>query len=312
MTYHHVSVMPVQAVDHLNCRPGKIYVDCTLGGAGHTRRILEKIIPKGLLIGIDQDKDAIKHAEIALKPFESNVRLFHDNYSNLGSIIARLGIPAVDGILLDLGLSLHQLENSGRGFSFKKNEPLDMRMNTDIKITARDIVNNSDENDLAKIFKEYGEERMARRIARQIVSTRKNQPVLTSRQLSDIAIHAYPSKQSGNRKIHPATRIFMALRIAVNSELERLEHFMSGVADMLNPEGRLCVVSFHSLEDRIVKKNIKEFEKECTCPPGFPKCVCNKQKVMRAITKKPVTPDEQEITDNPMSRSAKLRIAEKL
>ena len=153
MTYHHVSVMPVQAVDYLNCRPGKIYVDCTLGGAGHARRILEKIIPEGLLIGIDQDKDAIKHAEIALKSFESNVRLFHDNYSNLGSIIARLGIPAVDGILLDLGLSLHQLENSGRGFSFKKNEPLDMRMNTDLSPTASDIINTSDEKAVTKIFK---------------------------------------------------------------------------------------------------------------------------------------------------------------
>jgi len=312
MQYNHVSVMPAEAVDYLNCRPGKIYVDGTLGGAGHARRILEKILPEGRLIGIDQDKDAIRHAEIALKPFVSNVRLFHDSYSNLEDIIAGLGIPAVDGILLDLGLSLHQLESSGRGFSFKNNEPLDMRMNTDLKITASDIVNTSDENDLAKIFKEYGEERMAGRIARQIVSTRKTKPVLTSRQLSDIAIHAYPAKKSGSHRIHPATRIFMALRIAVNSELERLERFISGVPDMLNPEGRLCVISFHSLEDRIVKRNIKEFEKECICPPGFPKCVCNKQRVMKAITKKPVTPNEQEVADNPMSRSAKLRIAEKL
>lgn len=312
MQYHHVSVMPVQAVEYLNCRPGKIYADCTLGGAGHAQRILEQITPDGLLIGIDQDKDAIKNAENVLQPFESNVRLFHDNYSNLGNIIARLGIPAVDGILLDLGLSLHQLENSGRGFSFNKNEPLDMRMNTDSKSTASEIVNTSDEKDLAKIFKEYGEERMARRIARQIVSTRKNKPVLTSRQLSDIVIKAYPTKKTGHHRIHPATRIFMALRIAVNRELDRLEHFMSGVADMLNPGGRLCVLSFHSLEDRIVKKNIKEFEKECICPPDFPKCVCNKQKLLTPITKKPMTPEEKEVISNPMSRSAKLRVAERL
>ena len=312
MHYRHVSVMPEKAVEYLNCRPGKTYADCTLGGAGHSRRILEKIVPKGLLIGIDQDKDAIKNAKKILKPFEANVRLFHDNYANLGSILSELEISAVDGILLDLGLSLHQLENSGRGFSFNKNEPLDMRMDIDSDTTAKDIVNTTDEKSLARIFKTYGEERMARRIARQIVSTRKHKPVLTSRQLSDIVISAYSKKGAGHHRIHPATRVFMALRIAVNRELERLENFMAGVADILNPEGRLCVLSFHSLEDRIVKKNIAMLEKECICPPDFPKCVCNKQKLVKSVTKKPLTPEKEEILINPMSRSAKLRVAEKL
>ncbi|MBW2217881.1 MAG: 16S rRNA (cytosine(1402)-N(4))-methyltransferase RsmH, partial [Deltaproteobacteria bacterium] len=231
---------------------------------------------------------------------------------NLGSILSELEISAVDGILLDLGLSLHQLENSGRGFSFNKNEPLDMRMDIDSDTTAKDIVNTTDEKSLARIFKTYGEERMARRIARQIVSTRKHKPVLTSRQLSDIVISAYSKKGAGHHRIHPATRVFMALRIAVNRELERLENFMAGVSDILNPEGRLCVLSFHSLEDRIVKKNIKALEKECICPPDFPKCVCNKQKLVKSVTRKPLTPEKEEILINPMSRSAKLRVAEKL
>lgn len=312
MNYHHVSVMPDKTVGYLNCRPDKIYADCTLGGSGHALRILEKILPDGLLIGIDQDKDAIENAKKKLKPFESNIHLFHDSYTNLGNIISGLGLPAVDGILLDLGLSLHQLENSGRGFSFNKNEPLDMRMNTDSAITAKDIVNTADEKSLAKIFKTYGEERLARRIARHIVSTREKTPIETSRQLSEIVTRAFPKKGSPRHRIHPATRVFMAIRIAVNNELERLERFMAGVAGLLNPGGRLCVLSFHSLEDRIVKTQIRHFEKGCICPPDFPQCVCNKETLMTSVTRKPVGPDRKELMANPMARSAKLRVAEKL
>ena len=312
MQYNHIPAMPVEVAAYLNCRPGKIYVDCTLGGCGHAMEICRKIVPDGLLIGIDQDMDAIKNAEEKLKPYESSVRLFHDNFINLKTILSHLNITSADGILLDLGLSLYQLESSGRGFSFKRNEPLDMRMNIQSGITAEEIINKSSEESLRKIFSDYGEERRAKQIARKIVKIRNDKPIKTSVQLAGIVVGPAKKGKSAYQKIHPATRVFMALRIAVNRELERLESFMENVVDYLNPGGRLCVLSFHSLEDRIVKHRIKALEKGCICPPQFPKCVCNKKSVLRSLTKKVIRPTKEEILKNPMARSTRLRAAEKL
>lgn len=312
MQYNHIPAMPVEVAAYLNCKPGKIYVDCTLGGCGHAMEICRKIVPDGLLIGIDQDMDAIKNAEEKLKPYESSVRLFNDNFINLKTILSHLNITSADGILLDLGLSLYQLESSGRGFSFKRNEPLDMRMNIQSNITAEEIINKSSEESLRKIFSDYGEERRAKQIARKIVKIRNDKPIKTSVQLAGIVVGPAKKGKSAYQKIHPATRVFMALRIAVNRELERLESFMENVVDYLNPGGRLCVLSFHSLEDRIVKHRIKALEKGCICPPQFPKCVCNKKSVLRSLTKKVIRPTKEEILKNPMARSTRLRAAEKL
>jgi 16S rRNA (cytosine1402-N4)-methyltransferase len=312
MQYNHIPAMPVEVAYYLNCMPGKVYVDCTLGGCGHAIGICKKIIPGGLFIGIDQDMDAIKNAKERLKPYERSVRLFNDNFTNLKTILSHLNITSADGILLDLGLSLYQLESSGRGFSFKRNEPLDMRMNTQSGITAEEIINKSSEDSLRKIFSDYGEERRAKQIARKIVKTRKDKPIKTSKQLAGIVVGPAKKGKSAYQRIHPATRVFMALRIAVNRELERLESFMENVADYLNPGGRLCVLSFHSLEDRIVKRKIKTLEKGCICPPQFPKCVCNKKSVLRSLTKKVIRPTKEEIERNPMARSARLRAAEKI
>ena len=312
MQYNHIPAMPVEVALYLNCSPGKVYVDCTIGGCGHAIEICRKIIPDGMLIGIDQDIDAIKNAKRKLKPYEHSVRLFNENFTNLKTILSHLNITSVDGILLDLGLSLYQLEESGRGFSFKRNEPLDMRMDIKSDITAEQIINKASEKSLIKIFSDYGEDRRAKQIARKIVKIRKGEPIKKSKQLAGIVAGPARQGKSGYQKIHPATRIFMALRIAVNRELERLELFMENVADYLNPGGRLCVLSFHSLEDRIVKHKIRALEKGCTCPPQFPKCVCNKKSVLRSLTKKVLRPTKNEIAGNPMARSARLRAAEKI
>ena len=312
MQYNHIPAMPVEVACYLNCSPGKVYVDCTLGGCGHAMEICRKIVPDGLLIGIDQDMDAIKNAKRKLRPYERSVRLFNENYTNLKTILSHLNITSADGILLDLGLSLYQLESSGRGFSFKTNEPLDMRMNIKSDITAEQIINKASEESLRNIFSEYGEERRAKQIAQKILKIRKDKPIKTTGQLAGIVIGSVKKGKFAHQRIHPATRVFMALRIAVNRELERLESFMENVADYLNPGGRLCVLSFHSLEDRIVKHRIKALEKGCTCPPRFPKCVCNKKSVLRSLTKKVIRPTKEEIAKNPMARSARLRAAEKI
>ncbi|QTA84052.1 Ribosomal RNA small subunit methyltransferase H [Desulfonema magnum] len=311
MPYCHVPVMLNEVVHYLNCEPGKIYVDCTLGGSGHSRAILEKIMPDGLLIGIDQDEAAINNAKKNLKLYEKNIRLFHCNFIHISDILSELGVHAADGILLDLGVSFHQISSSGRGFSFQKDEPLDMRMGTETTTTkAEDLVNGLKAADLEKIFKEYGEERWSKRIAKKIVTVRKNKKIRSSRELSQIVCEAVPK---GNKeKIHPATRVFMALRIAVNKELECLNSFMEAAPALLKPGGRLCILSFHSLEDRIVKHAMKAMEKGCICPPSFPKCVCNKKSVAHILTKKPQRPTKAEVTVNPMSRSTKLRAVEKL
>ncbi|NQT70846.1 MAG: 16S rRNA (cytosine(1402)-N(4))-methyltransferase RsmH [Desulfobacteraceae bacterium] len=311
MSLEHIPAMPKEVAFYLDCRPGKIYADCTLGGSGHARIILEKIIPGGVLIGIDQDKDAVRNAKKVLKSADVTVHLFHDNFINLADILQHLKIAAVDGILLDLGISLHQLKASGKGFSFQKDEPLDMRMDITSKTTAEDLINRLEEKELKKIFYKYGEERWAPQIAKKIVKQRKLSAIRSSAHLAQIVCEAIP-KPALSQKIHPATRVFMALRIAVNRELEMLDLFMENVAATLNPKGRLCVLSFHSLEDRIVKHRIKAMEKVCVCPPDFPKCICNQKRVLRSLTKKVVRPTENEIAKNPMARSTKLRAAERI
>jgi 16S rRNA (cytosine1402-N4)-methyltransferase len=304
--------MPAEVLHYLNCRPGKVYVDCTLGGAGHARLILEKIFPDGFLIGIDQDIDAIRNARRILQPFAPHFEIFHRNFSELPQILSSLDIQGVDGIVLDLGLSLHQLEAGGRGFSFKKEEPLDMRMDIETHQTAEYLVNDLAFKDLCRIFREYGEERLAGPITRKIVQVRRTKRIQTSRELAQIVTDAVPRKVAARQKIHPATRVFMALRIAVNQELERLRCFMGYAADLLNPGGRLCVISFHSLEDRIVKQRIRELEKDCTCPPDFPICVCHTIRKLQSLTRKAIKPAAEEIAVNPMARSARLRAAEKV
>ena len=312
MPFKHIPVMLPQVLHYLNCKQGKIYVDCTLGGSGHARAICEKIVPDGVLIGIDQDIDAIQNATKVLKQFDLSIHLFHENFVHLPELLRQLRIAAVDGILLDLGISLHQLESSGRGFSFNKEEPLDMRMNIAASTKAEDLINSMEEKSLRNIFQEYGEERWAGQIARKIVKQRQRKAIRSSAELAQIICDAVPKKASFNQKIHPATRVFMALRIAVNRELERLDLFMENVADLLNPKGRLCVLSFHSLEDRIVKHRIKALEKTCVCPPDFPICVCTQKKIVRSLTKKVVRPTKDEIEINPMARSSKLRAFEKI
>jgi 16S rRNA (cytosine1402-N4)-methyltransferase len=301
-----------EVIFHLNCRPGKIYVDGTLGGSGHAAEICARIMPDGMLIGIDQDIDAINHARIALQKYERNIQLLHGNFTRLPEFMSQLNIQAVDGILLDLGLSQHQLENSGRGFSFRKDEPLDMRMDIRTSQTAGQLVNNLAQEDLQNIFKQYGEERWARQIARNIATIRRRNKIQTSRQLAEIVTDSIPARAAVKQKIHPATRVFMALRIAVNRELDRLAAFMDNVVDYLNPGGRLCVLAFHSLEDRIVKQRLKVLEKGCTCPPRLPQCVCGQKPRIRLLTKKVVRPTEEEIAANPMARSTRLRAAEKI
>lgn len=312
MSYRHIPAMLNEVVNYLNCRPGNVYVDGTIGGCGHARAICEKIFPGGRFIGIDQDIDAISNAETVLKDYTSNIHLFHGNFISLPEFLTQLEIDRVDGILLDLGLSLHHIENSGRGFSFRKDEPLDMRMDIQSPQTAENLINNLSQVELQKLFKEYGEERRAKQIARKIIKIRRQKKIQTSKQLAQIIVDSIPAQAAFKQKIHPATRVFMALRIAVNRELERLETFLEYAVDLLNPGGRLCVLAFHSLEDRIVKQRFKSLEKGCTCPPQLPQCVCGQEPQLRILTKKVVRPTAEEIAANPKARSTRLRAAEKI
>lgn len=324
MQFRHTPVMVNEILSYLDCRPGDHIADCTLGGAGHARAILKQIQPGGVLVGIDQDKDAISHAsavlamEMETAPAmdmargQSRVRLFHDNFKNLPDILSQIGIVSLDGVLADLGLSQYQIEASGRGFSFRQHEPLDMRMNADADVTAGDIVNTASEKRLETIFREYGEERWAGRIAGRIVATRTRKSILTAKELADLVEAVVPRRDAAKRKIHPATKVFMALRIAVNGELEILDDFLVAAVDCLKPGGRICIVSFHSLEDRIVKTRFREMARGCVCPPDFPRCVCRRQPEVRVLTRKVVRPTEAETLANPMARSARLRAAEKL
>lgn len=312
MAFRHVPVMREEAIQYLNCAPGKRVVDCTLGGAGHAVAIVKKILPGGLLIGVDRDAGAVENARRQLAPYAENVCLIHDNFVNLSHILFRLEIDSVDAILADLGLSFDQIESSGRGFSFRKDEPLDMRMDTQNTETAADIVNKAGVKRLTRIFKDLGEERWAGRISQKIGEKRKTSPIETTGQLAEIVRGAIPGKEAARRRIHPATKAFMALRIEVNRELEALDSFLNDAVEHLKPGGRICVISFHSLEDRIVKRRFNEFARGCACPRDFPVCVCGKEPVLRVLTRKIRRPSQEEILENPMSRSARLRAAEKL
>ena len=311
MRYHHVPVLLKEAIRYLNCRPGKVYVDGTLGGCGHAMEILKQSEPDGVLIGLDLDSDAIDNARKILSDFGPRVRLFHHNFAFLPAILLQTGIPSVDGILVDTGMSLYQLEKSGRGFSFMRNEPLDMRMNTCETTTAAELVNKLSKQDLTKLLWNYGQERWSRKIAETIISYRRGKPIQSTRELAEIIRSAVP-RIGRRRRIDPATQTFQALRIAVNRELKSLEELLGAAPGLLNRGGRLVVISFHSLEDRLVKKRLQDAQKRCTCPPDFPHCVCGKIATMKVLTPKPVRPRQEEITNNPKARSAKLRAAERL
>ncbi|MDY6823682.1 MAG: 16S rRNA (cytosine(1402)-N(4))-methyltransferase RsmH [Thermodesulfobacteriota bacterium] len=312
MTFTHIPVMPQETVEFLNCEKGKVMADCTLGGAGHAAMIAERIMPGGTLIGIDRDEAALDHAGRVLAPYGTGVVLVHDNYANFVEILDDLGIRAVDGVLLDLGVSLYQIMESGRGFSFGKNEPLDMRMDSSGGETAADIVNHASEAALCRIFREYGEERYAARIARRIVAERKADAIATSGRLADLVIRSYPPAERHKAKIHPATRVFMALRIAVNGELDNLKRFLETVMPVLASGARICILSFHSLEDRLVKQYMKWWAAACVCDKNIPVCVCGKQQECRILTRKVRVPQAAEVAQNPQARSTKLRVAEKL
>ncbi len=311
MRYRHIPVMTDQVIDYLDCSPAKTYVDATVGGSGHAKAILGAIGSDGFLIGIDRDPDAVAFARESLREFEPNVKIFHDNFIHLPQILSELHTKGVDGILLDLGLSLYQLESSGRGFSFMRDEPLDMRMNPAEGKTAEALVNGLSEKQLADIIARHGEERWSRRIAKAIVLVRRGDKIRSSLHLAEIVRDAIPARHRP-RRIHPATRTFQALRIAVNDELACLRTFLDDAVDALNPKARLCVLSFHSLEDRIVKQRFRGLARGCDCPPDFPVCVCGKTPQVRILTKKPVRPDAAEVEANPMARSSKLRAVERL
>ena len=310
MEFRHVSVLLEETIAGLKVKPDGIYVDCTLGGGGHSQAILERLGSKGVLIGIDQDLEAIQTARQRLINYPARFEAVHANYKELTKIVNEIGYQAVDGVLFDLGVSSYQLDNAERGFSYKQDAPLDMRMDQTNPLTAEDLVNNLSEDELADIIWRYGEERWAKRIAKFIVERRTIKPIKTTGQLVDIIKAAIPA---GARREgpHPAKRTFQALRIEVNKELEVLEKALEDAAKLLNKGGRIAVITFHSLEDRVVKEKFKELAKGCECPPSFPVCVCGKKPTLRVITKKPVVPSAEEIEANPRARSSKLRIGEK-
>lgn len=310
MEFKHVSVLLNECLEGLNIKSDGIYVDCTLGGAGHSSEILKRLSKDGLLIGIDQDKDALKAAKEKLSSYV-NVRYVHNNFYNIDSILDELGIEKVDGILMDLGVSSYQLDEAERGFSYMKDAPLDMRMNKDNEFSAYNIVNEYSEEELFRIIKEYGEERFAKRISQFIVDRRMKHPIETTLELVDVIKAAIPAK-ARREGPHPAKRTFQAIRIEVNKELEILNKAIEDGIKRLNSKGRMAIITFHSLEDRIVKLKFKELSDPCTCPKEFPICVCGKKPGIKLITRKVIEPSKEELEDNPRSRSAKLRIAERI
>ncbi|MGB9079775.1 MAG: 16S rRNA (cytosine(1402)-N(4))-methyltransferase RsmH [Desulfuromonadaceae bacterium] len=308
--FHHLSVLPDEVIRFLEPADGKTYLDGTLGGGGHASLILEKA-PKAFLIGIDRDQAALEAAGARLAGYGDQVRLLHGDFADVAERLDNLGIAALDGFILDLGVSSHQLDTRERGFSFQQDAPLDMRMDTSSGETAADLVNERPETELERIIGEYGEERWAKRIVSFIVKERAESPITTTFRLVDIIKGAVP-KAKWDERIHPATRTFQALRIAVNSELESLERGMRAALDLLKPGGRGVIISFHSLEDRIVKHIFREYAEGCTCPRQMPVCVCGKQPRVKVLTGRPVTATAAETDENPRARSAKLRAVEKL
>jgi len=310
MEFKHVSVLLNECIEALDIKENGIYVDCTLGGAGHSSHIVKHLSADGMLIGIDQDKDAIVAAKERLEDFK-NVKYVHNNFYNIDSILNELDVEKVDGILMDLGVSSYQLDEAARGFSYMKDASLDMRMNRDNDFSAYEIINNYSEEEIAKIIKDYGEERFAKRIANFIVNRRAENPIKTTLELVDIIKAAIPAKMRRDGP-HPAKRTFQAIRIEVNSELKILNQTIEDGVSRLNKGGRMAIITFHSLEDRIVKHKFRELENSCICPKGFPICACGKAPIVKVISKKGIAPTENEIEENPRSRSAKLRVIEKL
>ena len=308
--FHHVSVLLKECIEGLNIKPDGIYVDGTLGGAGHSSRIASKLTT-GRLIGIDRDPVALKAAGERLAPYGDRVTLVHSNFCELDTALDSLGIIGVDGILLDLGVSSPQLDDGQRGFSYMADAPLDMRMNGEDALDAKQIVNHWSYEELKRILYDYGEERFAPRIAAAICKRREEREIETTLELVDIIRGAMPASAL-REKQHPAKRSFQAIRIAVNDELGSVERVMKKAVPLLNKGGRLAVITFHSLEDRIVKQAMAEAAKGCTCPPEFPVCVCGKKPQVKLITRKPIVSGEEELERNPRARSAKLRICEKL
>jgi 16S rRNA (cytosine1402-N4)-methyltransferase len=307
----HKPVLLDEVIQYLRCAPGKSFVDGTVGGGGHARAILENTAPDGWLIGIDWDEDALVKARSNLKPYEERLVLVRDNFARVGSILSRLNIQAVDGILLDLGLSSFQVDTAERGFSFSLPGPLDMRMDTREKTTAAHLVNTLREEELADLIYRFGEERWSRRIARNIVRARAEAPIAGTEHLAELVRYAIPAGKR-SRQRHPATRTFQALRLAVNRELDHLQSFLQGALDLLRPGGRLAIISFHSLEDRMVKHTFSNWARSCHCPADLPVCSCEGRSLVRSVNKKPVVPGAEEIKANPRSRSSRLRVAEKI
>ena len=308
--FHHVSVLLDECLDGLNIKPEGTYVDGTLGGAGHSSQIVKRLTT-GHHIGIDRDPVALKAAGERLAPFGDKVTLVHSNFCEIKQVLEDLGIEGVDGILLDLGVSSPQLDDGSRGFSYMADAPLDMRMNSEDVLTAYDVVNTWSQDELKRILYDYGEERYAPRIAAAICSRRETKPIETTLELVDVIRGAMPAAAL-REKQHPAKRSFQAIRIAVNDELGSVEKVMRDAIPCLNKGGRLAVITFHSLEDRIVKNAMADAAKGCTCPPNFPVCVCGKKPQVKIITRKPVVSGEEELERNPRARSAKLRVCEKL
>lgn len=310
-TFHHVSVFAQEAVEALKPEPDHIYVDCTLGGAGHTGRILAASSPTGRLIAIDQDLTAIANAQKVLAPYEGRFTIVHSNFRRLEDIVAEQGLAGVDGVLFDLGVSSPQLDEGERGFSYQHDAPLDMRMDKTQPFTASELVNTWSQDEITKILFEYSEERWSKRIAEFIVRERAQAPIETTGQLVDIIKAAIPAA-ARREGPHPAKRTFQAIRIAVNDELNVFAEAIQQAIRVLNPGGRVAIITFHSLEDRIAKQALQEAAKGCICPPEMPICRCDNKPKVKLVTRKPIMPSEEELAVNPRARSAKLRVAEKL
>lgn len=311
MEFNHYSVLLNETIENLNIKPDGIYVDGTLGGGGHAYQVASRLSEKGRLIGIDQDADAIAAAGERLKEFGDKITIIRSNYANMKEELHRIGVEKVDGIVLDLGVSSFQLDTLERGFTYRdENAPLDMRMDDRQSLTAKDIVNGYSEMDLYRIIRDYGEDKFAKNIAKHIVQERAKKPIETTGELTEIIRASIPMKVQVTGG-HPAKRTFQAIRIELNKELEVLQNNLDDMIDLLNPGGRICIITFHSLEDRIVKSNFKRNENPCTCPSDFPVCVCGKVSKGKVITRKPILPSEKELEENSRSKSAKLRVFER-
>jgi 16S rRNA (cytosine1402-N4)-methyltransferase len=311
MEFKHISVLLDETIDSLNIKPDGIYVDGTLGGGGHSLEICKRLGENGRLVGIDQDRDAIAAAKERLKDYRDKVSFVHSNYKYIGTILKDLDIDGVDGILLDLGVSSYQLDNAERGFTYREDVPLDMRMNRDDLMTARDIVNDYSEMELFRIIRDYGEDQFAKNIAKHIVRARADKPIETTGELNEIIKAAIPAKMRQGTG-HPSKKTYQAIRIELNHELDVLRDTLDEMISLLNPGGRLSIITFHSLEDRIVKTIMRKNMNPCTCPKDFPVCVCGKISMGKVITRKPIIPSSEELESNPRAKSSKLRVFERV